>query len=292
MHIITGGTGRVGSALAEELLKIGEQVTIVTRSSENGRELVERGAKLAVADIYDTDALHEIFKTGKTIFVLNPPADPATNTSAQELKTVGSLLKALEGCGAEHLVVESTMGAQPGSDIGDLAVLYELEEGIKRSGHSYSIIRPAYYMSNWDSALQGIESSGILTTFYPADLKFPMVAPGDIGKLAGSLMMKKEIPELVNIQGPLLYSADDVAAAFAKALGKKVEVRIVPKQDWKQTFESLGFSEEAARSYAGMTAVSLDAFERCDTPDNVILGETSIEKYVQMVVSNLAKSNF
>jgi uncharacterized protein YbjT (DUF2867 family) len=91
MHIITGGTGRVGSALAEALLKKGEQVTIISRSSKRAKEWMSKGAQFAVADIYDTVALHEIFKKGKSIFILNPPADPMTDTPVQERKTVASL---------------------------------------------------------------------------------------------------------------------------------------------------------------------------------------------------------
>ncbi|MDQ6902811.1 MAG: hypothetical protein M3139_07355 [Bacteroidota bacterium] len=41
---------------------------------------MHKGAQISVADIYDTAALDEIFKTGKSIFILNPPAGPMTDT--------------------------------------------------------------------------------------------------------------------------------------------------------------------------------------------------------------------
>jgi uncharacterized protein YbjT (DUF2867 family) len=88
MNIITGGTGPVGSALAETLLKKGEKVTVISRSSKRAKEWAKKGALFAVADIYDTDAMHEIYKTAKSVFVLNPSADPTTNTPVQERKTV------------------------------------------------------------------------------------------------------------------------------------------------------------------------------------------------------------
>lgn len=301
MHIITGGTGHVGSALAKALLQKGEKITIVSRNSDKAQKWIKKGAGVAVADIYDTDGLHEIFKQGKTLFLLNPPADPMTNTDIQERKTVASLLKAVENTGVEKIVAESTLGAQPGKNIGDLGVLYELEQGVAKLSYPYSIIRPAYYMSNWDQALHTVLEKGKLMSFFPADLKFPMVAPGDIGELAARLLTEKDtalvrVPTnqppdspphdptcVFPIPGPDLYSPNDVANAFSKALGgKNVKVNVIPEDQWVNTFQSMGFSKEAAASYAGMTRISLHGgFE---IPANTMKGATTLQQYIKSLV--------
>ena len=280
MHIVTGGTGRVGSALAETLLRKGEKVTIISRSSNSAQKWMSKGAQIEVADIYDTDALQEIFKKGKSIFILNPPADPMTNTPLQERKTAASLVEALKNSGAEKVVVESTQGAQPGYSIGDFGVLYELEQSVAKLPYPYSIIRPAYYMSNWAEQLPMIKENSTLMSFYPADLKFPMVAPQDIGELAAHLMMADNTPQLNSIHGPELYSARDVADAIAKALGKKVAVKVIPKHQWKATFMSMGFSEQGAESYSNMTDISLRDFEKGTDTTGFIKGEITLQEYI------------
>jgi uncharacterized protein YbjT (DUF2867 family) len=285
MHIITGGTGRVGSALAEALLKNGEKVTIISRSSKSAKDWMSKGAQIAVVDIYDTAALHEIFKTGKSIFILNPPADPMTNTPVQERKTATSLVEALKYSGAEKVVVESTLGAQPGDNIGDFGVLYELEQGVAKLSYPYSIIRPTYYMSNWAESLPSVKEKGELMSFYPADLKMPMVAPKDIGELAARLMMEQNTPKLNSIHGPEMYSPNDVAAAFSKSLGKNVKVKVIPKDQWKATYKSIGFSEEGAESYTNMTEISLNAFEKTTDTTGFIKGKVTLQEYI----SNLIK---
>lgn len=285
MHIITGGTGRVGSALAEALLRKGEKVTIVSRSSKSAKDWMGKGAQIAVADIYDTAALHEIFKTGKSIFLLNPPADPMTNTPVQERKTVTSLVEALKYSGAEKVIVESTLGAQPGDNIGDFGVLYELEQGVAQLSYPYSIIRPTYYMSNWAELLPSVKEKGELMSFYPADLKIPMVAPKDIGELAAHLMVEQNTPKLNSIHGPEMYSPNDVAAAFSKALGKNIKVKVIPKDQWKAAYKSIGFSEEGAESYTNMTGLSLDAFEKTTDTTDLIKGKVTLQEYI----SNLIK---
>jgi uncharacterized protein YbjT (DUF2867 family) len=286
MNIITGGTGQVGSALANTLLKKGEKVTITSRTSARAKEWLDKGANFAVADVYDTAALQEIFKTGKSIFILNPPADPLTNIDVQERKTVHSLLKALENLEIQKVVVQSTLGAQKGHNIGDLGVLYELEKGIEKLPYSYSIIRPAYYMSNWAMSLPTVKETNKLMSFYPADLKIPMVAPSDIGDLAAILMTVKNTPKLNSIEGPEMYSANDVAQAFSDSLGEKIEVNVIPRNHWKETYRSMGFSEETAQSYSNMTEISLNYFKSSIESTDHLKGKITIQEYINNLMEN------
>ena len=70
MHIILGATGHIGSALAKKLLQHGEPVTVVTRNEKKAEEWRHTGAKVAIADVLDTEKLQEIFHQGKKLFLL------------------------------------------------------------------------------------------------------------------------------------------------------------------------------------------------------------------------------
>jgi len=128
MHIVIGGTGRVGSATARALLKRGEPVTVVTRDAAKGADLSAAGARIAVADIRDAGGLREVFRTGTRAFLLNPPADPSADTDAEERANVAAILEALDGSGLRKVVAASTYGARPGERCGDLTVLHGFEE--------------------------------------------------------------------------------------------------------------------------------------------------------------------
>jgi hypothetical protein len=65
-------------------------------------------------------------------FILNPPADPAGDAEAQELKQVESILKALDGLKPEKIVMASTYGAREGKEIFDLGTLYQLKRLVVR----------------------------------------------------------------------------------------------------------------------------------------------------------------
>jgi uncharacterized protein YbjT (DUF2867 family) len=282
MHIILGGTGHIGSALAETLIKKGESVTIVSRDPKKKQEWEQKGATVAIADVLDVNALREVFDLGIKLFLLNPPAPPSTDTVVEEQKTLQAILTALEGSAIKKVVAESTYGAQPGDGLGDLGVLYEMEQTLAKMNIPSSIIRGAYYMSNWDMSLKTAQEEGKVYTFYPVDFKLPMVAPRDIGNIAAQLMLEPiSQTGLHYVEGPETYSAKDVAAAFSTALNRVVEPVEISEDHWMSALRDVGFSELAAKSMAAMTHLTLEGPEE---PEHPIRGATSLEEYIKQLV--------
>jgi uncharacterized protein YbjT (DUF2867 family) len=282
MHVILGATGRVGSALAQALLARNEPVTVVTRDARHADALKTKGAHVAEVDVFDTAALHRVIAGGQRLFVLNPPALPSTDTVAEERRSLHAIVAALEGCKLEKIVAESTYGAQPGNGIGDLGVLYDMEQALQAGNAPFSAIRAAYYMSNWDASLATARNEGKVHSMYPPDFKLPMVAPHDLGEFAARLMLgAAESSGPHYVEGPARYSPGDVAQAFSQALRRPVEVVVTPPGQWEQAFRSLGFSEAAAKSYAAMTRITLEKKEEPDKPER---GATSLGEYISALV--------
>jgi uncharacterized protein YbjT (DUF2867 family) len=284
MHIILGATGHVGSALAQALLARNEAVTVVTREARKAESLKTKGAHVAEVDVFDVAALHRVIAGGQRLFVLNPPAPPSTDTVAEERRSMHAIVAALEGCKLEKIVAESAYGAQPGDGIGDLGVLYDMEQALQAGSPStpFSAIRAAYYMSNWDASLQTAREEGKVHSMYPPDFTLPMVAPRDLGEFAAPLMLgPAESSGPHYVEGPERYSPGDVARAFSQALGRPVEVAVTPPAQWEQAFRSLGFSEAAAKSYAAMTRLTLENKEEPDKPQR---GATSLGEYISALV--------
>lgn len=285
MHIILGGTGHVGSQVAEALLEQHEPITIVTHDPSNVDRWKGKGAEVAVADVCETTALRNVFQRGNRLFLLNPPADPSTDTDVEERKTVASITDALKESGLEKVVAQSTYGAQPGERCGDLNILYEMEQALEAQPIPFSVVRAAYYMSNWDSALETAKNDGMVHTLFPADLQLPMVAPVDLGRVAARLLIEPtEDTGFHYVEGPDRYCASDVAEAFAEALGKSVRVETIPRDQWEPMFRELGFSETAVQSYARMTAATID--QNFDIPASPIRGSTSLRQYVANLVGS------
>jgi uncharacterized protein YbjT (DUF2867 family) len=282
MFVVLGATGHIGSSVAESLLGSGASVTVVTRDEDKAAAWRTRGAQAAVLDVTDVAALRDVFRRSRRAFLLNPPASPSTDTDAEEHRTLSAIVRALEGSGLEKVVLESTYGAQPGDRIGDLSVLYDFEQALHRQSIPVTVLRAAYYMSNWDALLDAAKC-GTLPTPYPADVTIPMVAPADVGIVAARLLQESsDRTDVRYIEGPARYSSADVAAAFAKAIGRDVELRVTPRELWEGAFLKLGFSPAAATAYARMTAVSVDG--RYDMPTHPEHGTITLSQYIETLI--------
>ncbi|PVA08659.1 NmrA family transcriptional regulator [Pelagivirga sediminicola] len=279
MYIVLAGTGQVGSAVARALLRRGEPATVVTRDEKNAASLQQAGAEVAVANIRDVARLREVFGAGRRAFLLNPPADPSGDTDAEERANVDAIVEALDGSGLEKVVAASTYGARAGERCGDLTVLYEFEQKLRAQSIPAAVNRAAYYMSNWAGMLEAVREGGKLPSFFPADFVLPMVAPDDLGEAAAERLLSPvgDI-DVRYVEGPERYTPADVANAIADTFGLSVELEVVPREAWQSTFLQLGFSEEAAESYACMTAavVEGEGFQ----PDNPDRGTTSLRDYI------------
>lgn len=280
MYIILGATGHVGSGVAEALLNKGQEITVITRDSKKAAQWERKGAKAEVVDIHDVAAFTKVLQKGTRLFLLNPPAATERDAVREEKHTVAALLKALADSPIEKVVAESTYGAQAGNGIGDLGVLYEMEEGLWKIRKPTTVLRASYYMSNWDSALDSVLSEGKLYSFLPANFRLPMVAPSDIGEIAANLLMEP-ISEsgIQHVEGPTLYSPWEVAETFSAVLDKPVEVVSIPQEQWVESMKQIGFSDTTAQSYAKMTKLTV---EQEYTPSTEPLrGSTTIKDYVE-----------
>jgi uncharacterized protein YbjT (DUF2867 family) len=284
MYIVLGATGHVGSAVASSLLDRGVAVTVVTRDRQRAEPHTRRGAIAAVTDIHDVEVLRGILRTGRRAFLLMPPADPSTDTVAVERRSVAAIARAVEGSGLEKVVVQSTYGAQPGDGLGDLGVLHELEQAVAATGVATSVVRGAYYMSNWDGALETARDHGTVSTFFPVDLALPMVAPQDLGREAARLLTDEAEPAGVrHVEGPSSYTPRDVARAFAAVLGREVTAVETPRSAWAESLQAMGFSPPAAASYARMMAITVDG--RYERPARPTRGPTPLLDYVTALSS-------
>jgi uncharacterized protein YbjT (DUF2867 family) len=282
MYVVMGANGHVGSAVADALLREGRQVTVVTRDAWRAAHWQQRGVAVAQADAHDPDALRAAFRRGRRVFLLNPPADVSGDTDVAERATVAGILAALEGVALDKVVAQSTGGARPGERLGDLNVLWELEQGLRSLGVPAAVNRAGFYMSNWDAQLPAVRDTGVLTTLYPEHVALPMAAPRDLGEAAARrLVSGLDDLGVRPVEGPARYTSRDVAQAFAKALGRPVRVSVVPRERWVEAFRGQGFSQAAAESYARMTAAALDSLEPAD---HAIRGSTTLDEYVQGLV--------
>jgi len=251
MYVITGATGNTGSIAAETLLDAGKSVRVVVRSAAKAKHLAARGAQVVEADLSDEAALRRAFEGAEGVYVLSPPDMTLPDFLGERKKLTDSYARVAKAAGVKHVVFLSSVGAQHSAGTGMIRSCYAGEQALKASGVPVTFVRPAYFLDNWAAVLHPVQHDGVLPSFIAASRSIPMVASRDIGKAIGQALLDgPRGTRVIELSGPVDVSPKDVAAAFAKALGRDVSVAEAPPAAAAGAFVSFGASENVASLYA------------------------------------------
>jgi NAD(P)H dehydrogenase (quinone) len=247
MYAVTGITGKVGGVVARTLLAAGLPVRAVVRDEGKGGPWAAKGCEVAIASIPDADGLTKAFSGTDGVFLMTPPdfdpepGFPITHEAIAAIKT--AIAEARPG----NVVFLSTVGAQ----VAEFNLLNNskiTEEGLRTVPVPVTFLRAAWFMENasWDVEAAKV---GVVPSFLqPLDHPIPMVATADVGHVAADLLRESWTGlRIVELEGPRRYSANDIAAGFAEALGRPVRTEPVPRDTWEALFRSQGMKHPLPR---------------------------------------------
>ena len=282
MYIITGASGRVGSAVVAGLIKKGETVRGIIHDEKKADKLKQQGAEVAIADAFNLQALMEAVKGGSTLFAITPETGKNDDVIADTKKILDNYRKAVEASSIKKVVGLSSIGAQIDKNSGNLLMSYLLENAFEGVDVQVTFIRPSYYFSNWMMSLPMIKEKGILATFYPVDLKISMVSPIDVAAYAQDILTKDDNEgKVYELLGPE-YSSADVAQAFANALGREVKAQQIPRNQWEKTLKETGFSPDGIRNFIEMTEMVIAGKTKPEANGTTILrAGTTLQEYIE-----------
>lgn len=241
MYAVTGITGQVGGALGNALLEQGLPVRAIVRDPGKGALWAARGCDVALADMNDAVALTTAFAGADAVFILPPSEfDPAPGY-AQARETIEAIVAALIEARPAKVLCLSTIGADAVQD-NLLTQRTLIEQALSALPIQVTFLRPGWFIENalWD--VPSARGNGVIHSFLmPLDKPIAMVATKDIGALAAKLIQEDWIGDrVVELEGPRRVSPNDIAAAFAKALGRPVRAEIVPRDSWETMFRGQG----------------------------------------------------
>jgi uncharacterized protein YbjT (DUF2867 family) len=247
MYAITGITGQVGGALARCLLAEGLPVRAVLRDAAKAAPWRARGCEVALAEMNDAASLTAAFKGATGVFIL-PPSDFDPEPGFPEARRVIDTVKsALVAARPGKVVCLSTIGADaPHENLLTQRTL--MEDALREIGLPVTFLRPGWFMENalWDVASA---REGVLHSFLqPIEKPFPMVATQDVGQVAAALLREDcRGTRVVELEGPVRVSPDDLARAFAKVLKRAVRVETVSRENWEPMFRAQGMRHPLPR---------------------------------------------
>jgi uncharacterized protein YbjT (DUF2867 family) len=248
MFAITGATGKVGGAVARTLLAAHQSIRVVVRDVRKGDAWSEQGAEVAVAETRDAAALAKAFAKADGAFVMLPSNFDPRPGFPEARALIDAIRAALAEARPAKVVVLSTIGAdaqQPNL----LNQLGLLEQALADLPMPITFLRAAWFMENASWDVGPARTDGVIQSYLqPLDKAFPMVATEDVGRTAAELLLETwDGHRVVELEGPSRVAPDDIAEAFAKALGWPVKARIVARDSWEKLFRSQGMANPAPR---------------------------------------------
>lgn len=287
MYAVTGVTGNTGSVVADELLRLGEAVRVLVRSAEKGSAWREKGADVAVASVEDGEALGRALEGARGAYLLLPPDLGATDAIARARAIGDAFVTAIRKSRVPHVVFLSSIGGQHDAGTGPIRALHEIEVRLRATGINLTILRPTYFLENWASVLPAAVQNGVLPSFIPADLSFPMIATKDIGAAAADALLHPPAGErILELAGPRDYSPTDIASAVGSLLGRKIEPAVAPLDAIVPTFVSFGVSEHVASLFREMHEGMINGRVAWDGKGERIHGTTTPEETFRPMLQN------
>jgi NAD(P)H dehydrogenase (quinone) len=248
MYAITGITGKVGGEMARTLLAAGQKVRAILRDERKGDVWAALGCEIALAEMDDAAALTRAFTGASAVFILPPPEFDPQPGYPEAQTIIDSVVAALKAARPRKVLCLSTIGGDAAED-NLLSQRTMLEQAVSAIGLSLTILRPGWFIDNalWD--VSSARDAGLIYSFLqPADRPFPMVSTQDVGRVAAALIQEEWSGHcVVELEGPHRVSPNDLAAAFANALGRPVRVEIVPRDSWEGLFHSQGMKNPMPR---------------------------------------------
>ena len=228
MILITGATGKTGSATAKSLGEKGETFRALIRNEEKKEGLESLGGEVVIGSIENTEVVNQSMQGVTTVLVLLP-------NSESQLALEKQLVDSAKQAGVERIVKMSSIEATPDATSPIPKLHLESEEYIKQSGLAWTMIKPNFYMQNLLASAGTIKEQGKI--FLPmGDGKTGMIDTTDVGKVLAKVL-SEDGHESMNheITGPEILSFYEVAEIFSQALGKQVDYVDVPMDAYKET---------------------------------------------------------
>jgi uncharacterized protein YbjT (DUF2867 family) len=219
MYLITGATGNVGTELVRALHGAGEPVAALVRFDPPAGAL-PTGVEARRGDLTDPTTLREAWDGVESLFLL-PGYDETP-----------AILRDARAAGVTRLVLLSGGSAGTGDMTNAItAYMARSERAVRESGLSWTIVRPAAFMSNALRWRDKLRAGNVLRLPF-AKVRTACIDPLDLAAVAmAALRDGSHSGQILTPTGPEALQPADQVAALAEALGRELIFEEQPDED-------------------------------------------------------------
>jgi NAD(P)H dehydrogenase (quinone) len=236
--LVTGATGKTGSATVLQLIEKGYPVrALVHRLDARSEPLKKAGAEVALGSLEDLVDLRNSM-TGVQRAYFCPPLEPGTLRRATLFAAAAQEAK-LEVVVALSQWVSDAL--HPATHSREKWLTNRVLEWIP--GVGVITVNPGFFADNYMAALEPIAQFGLMGLPLGEGLNAPPSNEDIARVIVGAITNPApHIGRHYRPTGPRLLSPEEMAAVFAKVLGRKVKYQNAPLKLFLKVAKSLGIS--------------------------------------------------
>jgi uncharacterized protein YbjT (DUF2867 family) len=256
VDLIVGATGLLGSEICRLLAAAHKPVRALVRSTSDQNKIAQLeslNVEIARGDLKDRSSLASACRGVSA--VISTASSTLSRQEGDSIQTVDldgqlNLIDAAKEADLSRFVLISFPQADVEFPL--QAAKRRVEQHLKSSGLTYTILQPTFFMEVWLSPALGFDAANAKAQVYGSgENKISWISYKDVAKFAvASLDNSEARNSVIKLGGPEALSPLEAVQTFEELQGRKFDVQHVPEGALREQIEST--SDPLQQSFAGL----------------------------------------
>jgi uncharacterized protein YbjT (DUF2867 family) len=287
VNLVVGATGLLGSEICRLLAAGGKPVRALVRPTSDQNKLAQLeslNVEIARGDLKDRSSLEAACRGANA--VISTASSTLSRQEGDSIQTVDlegqlNLIDAAKAANVSRFVLISFPPVDVEFPL--QTAKRSVEEHLKTSGLTFTILQPTFFMEVWLSPHLGFDAvNGKARVYGSGANKMSWISFKDVAKFAvASLDNAQARNAVIKLGGPEALSPLEVVRIFEELQGRKFDVEHVPEEALRQQRETA--SDPLQQSFAGLMLYYSrgDVIDMRDTLDKFSVQLSSVRDFAQ-----------
>lgn len=231
MILLTGATGRIGTALVSQLQARRMPFRALAHTPASYERLSARNVEAVLDNLTSGENLATAFEGVERLFLLTPSSPSLPDTERR-------LVDAASAAGVHHIVKLSVLAAD--ADVALVQPHFASEQYIRQSGIGATFLRPNAFMQNLAIEAAAIKQHGALFNSV-GDGPVSFIHTDDIAAVAAAVLSdERHIGQTYDLTGPEALTYAEVSAKLSELLGRPVGYVALDDDANRELLQSVG----------------------------------------------------
>jgi uncharacterized protein YbjT (DUF2867 family) len=298
MTLVVGATGMLGTEICRQLAAAGRPLRAMVRKTSDPAKksvLKQLGAEFVEADLKDRTSLDRACD-GATAVITTPTA---INSKQEEdtFQTVDlegqmHLVDAARVANVERFIfisVSSNLGKHGGNPL--VEAKRSVENHLRQSGLTYTILRPSFFMEIWLSPHLGFDFQNAKATVYGSGKnRISYISFHDVAQFAAKVLSNPVARNaVIGLGGAEALSPIEVVRIFEEIAGRPFAMQFVPEEALQARRAAANNPVEQTFADLTLAAAQGDSIDMSDTLQKFSLRPKSVREYAKTLLDSRAK---